>query len=218
MASPGVIPRFGEYLSGWYINDSLLNLFLISLSFASIDRFKILRESVLLRPTPSGFQFLRLWFSSGVSAGVGGGGGWRLRREYLSWGCGGGGGGGLLFGCGGGGGGRLVLFGLGGGVESPGVRSLFMCQFHSSSSSAIFIHSSIFPSLFSVSFVVYSPVVLFLVVIVSVISLGMRVWSDRTSAFLLVVSTPPRGRRFVFHAVSICLGGWVVGPLMIFPR
>ena len=95
MASPGVIPRFGEYLSGWYINDSLLNLFLISLSFASIDRFKILRESVLLRPTPSGFQFLWLWFSSGVSAGVGGGGGWRLRREYLSWGCGGGGGGGL---------------------------------------------------------------------------------------------------------------------------
>ena len=75
MASPGVIPRFGEYLSGWYINDSLLNLFLISLSFAFIDRFKILRESVLLRPTPSGFQFLRLWFSSGVSAGVGGGGG-----------------------------------------------------------------------------------------------------------------------------------------------
>ncbi len=68
-------------------------------------------------------------------------------------------------------------------------------------------------------FVVFLPVVsLFLVIVVSVISLGNRVCSDQTSAFLLVVRTPPLGCGFALQAVSICLGGWLVGPLMILPR
>ncbi len=114
--------------------------------------------------------------------------------------------------------GHLVLYGLGGGVDSPGVWSLFMCQLHSSSSSAILIHSLSFPSLLIVFFVVCSSVVLSLVVIVSAISLGRSVCSERTSAFLLVERTPPSGRGFALQAVSICLGGWLVGPLMIFQR
>jgi hypothetical protein len=66
--------------------------------------------------------------------------------------------------------------------------------------------------------VVLLPDVLFLVMVVSVISLGNRVCSDCTNAFLLVVRTPPLGHGFVLQAVSICLGGWLVGPLMILPR
>jgi hypothetical protein len=93
-----------------------------------------------------------------------------------------------------------------------------MCQFHSSSSSTILIHSSLFPSLLRVSFVLFSPVVLLFAVIISVISLGSRVWSEHASAFLLVISNPPCGRGFALHVVSICLDGWLLGPLMIFPR
>ncbi len=73
----------------------------------------------------------------------------------------------------GGRGGHLILFGLGGGVNSPGVQSLLRCQFHSSSSCAILIHSLSFPSLLSVCFVVFLPVLVF-VMVVSVISLSNR--------------------------------------------
>ncbi len=64
----------------------------------------------------------------------------------------------------------------------------------------------------------FLPVVLFFVVVVSVISLGKRMCSERTSAFLLVVRTPPVGRGFALQADSICLGGWLVRPLIILPR
>ncbi len=116
------------------------------------------------------------------------------------------------------GGGCLVLFGLGGGIDSPGAWSLIICQFHSSLSSAILIHSFTFPSLLSLFFVVCLPVVLSPVVIVSAISSCRRVCSECMSALLLVMRIPPFGRGFALQAVSICLGGWVVGPLMIFPR
>jgi hypothetical protein len=102
-------------------------------------------------------------------------------------------GGGLVRGGGGGGGGHLVLFGLGGGVDSPGIWSLFRCQFHSSLSSAMLIHSLSFPSLLSVCFVVLLPVVLSIVVVISVISLGKRVCSEHTSeesSFGVWVHTP----------------------------
>ncbi len=56
------------------------------------------------------------------------------------------------------------------------------------------------------------------VMVVSVISFGNRVCSDCTSGFLLVLMTPPLGRGFALQTVSICLGGWLVGPLMILPR
>jgi hypothetical protein len=75
VAYPGVIPKVGEYLSGWYVSDSLLNFFFISLLLAFIGRSKILRELVLLHPAPSGFQFIWLWFSLGDCVGEGGGGG-----------------------------------------------------------------------------------------------------------------------------------------------
>ncbi len=58
VASFGVTPNVGEYLSGWYVSDSLLIFFFISMSLAFIDRFRILRELNLLHPTLSGFQFL----------------------------------------------------------------------------------------------------------------------------------------------------------------
>ncbi len=67
-------------------------------------------------------------------------------------------------------------------------------------------------------FAVLSLVVLFFVMVISVISLGNWVCSDRTSAFLLVVRTPPLERGFALQAVSICLGGWLVGLLTILPR
>ncbi len=106
--------------------------------------------------------------------------------------------------------GHLVLFTLGGGGNSPGIWSLLRCQFHSSLSSAILIHSLSFPSLLSMCFVVLLLVVLFFVVVIAVISLGNRVCSDCTSAFLLVVRPPPLGCGFALQAVSICLvGGWL---------
>ncbi len=80
------------------------------------------------------------------------------------------------------------------------------------------IHSLSFPSLLSMCFVVLLPVVLSLVVVVSAISLGRRVCSDRTSAFLLVMRTPPLGHGFALQAVSICLCGWLAGLLKILPR
>ncbi len=123
-----------------------------------------------------------------------------------------------MCGGGGGGGGHLVLFGLGGGVDSPGIQIFLRCQFHSSLSSAILIHSLSFLSLLSMCFVMLLPVDLFLVVVVSFISLGNWVCSDRTHAFLLVVRTPPLGHGFTLQAVSICLGGWLVGPLTILPE
>ncbi len=67
-------------------------------------------------------------------------------------------------------------------------------------------------------FVASLPVILFFVAIVSVISLGRRVCSECTSTFLLVLRTPPFWCGFALQAVSICLGGWLVGPLKILPR
>ena len=47
------IPKLGEYLSGWYMSDSLLNFDLTSLSFAPLPSPKALRESIFVTPTPS---------------------------------------------------------------------------------------------------------------------------------------------------------------------
>ncbi len=81
--------------------------------------------------------------------------------------------------------GCLILFGLGGEVDTPGIQGLFMCQFHSSSSSAILIHRFIFPFLLSMSLVMCLPGVLFLVVIISVISLDSKECSERNMCLFI---------------------------------
>ena len=54
--------------------------------------------------------------------------------------------------------------------------------------------------------------------VVSVMIVGRRVGRPRVSAFLLVVSTPPRGLGWSIHAGMSCFGGLELGPRMVLPR
>jgi hypothetical protein len=97
--------------------------------------------------------------------------------------------------------GCLGLFGLGEATLSPGDFSLLICHCHKSLSCATFSHRSHFPSLFS-TFSFQIPLsICFLTIVRSIILFGIRVWSDRTMALLLVASTPPWGLEVLVHAV-----------------
>ena len=62
------------------------------------------------------------------------------------------------------------------------------------------------------------PVVLQVLVTVSFVSSGRRVFRLLTIAFLLVERTPDFGLGFGIHAVMSSLGGWVSGARVILPR
>ena len=66
--------------------------------------------------------------------------------------------------------------------------------------------------------VVVLPVVLQVLVIVSLVSSGSRVFKLPTMAFLFVDRTPDFGLGFGIHAVMRSLGGWVSGARAILPR
>ena len=82
-----------------------------------------------------------------------------------------------------------------------------MCQSHSFLSSAMWYQLLSLPSGFGHCVVIWLPVVLHLMVIVSVVASGRSVLRLRTIAFLLVDRTPDFGRGFFTHAVISSLGG-----------
>ena len=71
---------------------------------------------------------------------------------------------------------------------------------------------------FGLTLVIVSPVVGCGCEEVSVMVMGRRVCRPHVSAFLLVVSTPPRGLGWSIHAGMSCFGGLELGPRMVLPR